>query len=145
MQETLLKLSKIYPIEVFSLENDDWPQLLAYNHAWTNFGNEVDWMAFIDGDEFLFPTSASSMQEALEPYNDKKLSAIGVYWKCYGSNGHVEDPSGLLLENYPRHSRDDFITNSHVKSIVKGREHVVTNASHVFETENGTYDENLRQ
>jgi hypothetical protein len=144
MTDTLLRLSKKYPIQVFAIEMDDFPQIHAYQHAWKNFGNAVDWMAFIDGDEFLFPTHQRSMQDALQPYGNKPISALGVYWKCYGSNGHVADPSGLLLENYPRHSRTDFEPNRHIKSILKGRSNANPNRSHLFETEHGTFDESMR-
>ncbi|WP_156876167.1 glycosyltransferase family 92 protein [Rhodoferax saidenbachensis] len=144
MTEKLLQLGKRYPIHVFALEEDDFPQIHAYQHAWTNFGKAVDWMAFIDGDEFLFPTQTSSIQDALAPYNDKPLSALGVYWKCYGSNGHVADPSGLVLENYPRHSQSDFSPNRHIKSIVKGGADANPNRSHMFETALGTFDERMR-
>lgn len=144
MQKTLLELSKKYPIEIFELEMDDYPQLIAYQHAWENFGDKVDWMAFIDGDEFLFPTKADSIQGALSVYEKKELSALGVYWKCYGSNGHVEDPQGLVIESYPRHSRDDFLPNRHIKSILRGGERVLHFRSHLFDTERGTFDELMR-
>lgn len=144
MTDTLLQLGKRYPIQVFAIDVDDFPQIHAYQHAWRNFGKTVDWMAFIDGDEFLFPTQQRSIQKALESYNDKPLSALGVYWKCYGSNGHVADPDGLVLENYPRHSRADFEPNRHIKSIVKGGANANPNRSHLFETDLGTFDEQLR-
>lgn len=144
MTDTLLHLGKRYPIRVMVLEMDDFPQIHAYQHAWKNFGHEVDWMAFIDGDEFLFPTHDDSMQDALRPYEDKPLSALAVYWKCYGSNGHESDPTGLILENYPRHSRADFEPNRHIKSILKGGSRANPNRSHLFETELGTFDERLR-
>ena len=86
MKNTLLELAQRCPIEVFTLEMDDFPQIAAYHHAWENFGDMVDWMAFIDGDEFLFPTRAQSMQEAISAYEECELSDLGVYWKCYGSN-----------------------------------------------------------
>ena len=144
MKETLLELAKRCPIEVFALEMDDFPQLSAYHHAWERFGSEVDWMAFIDGDEFLFPTQARSMQEALAPYEERELSALGVFWKCYGSSGHATDPDGLILETHPRHSSDDFLPNRHIKSIVRGGERVIPARSHLFDTERGTFDENMR-
>lgn len=144
MKEILLELAKRYPIEVFALEMDDFPQIAAYHHAWENFGDKVDWMAFIDGDEFLFPTQAASMQEALAAYEPRELSALGVFWKCYGSNGHATDPDGLILETHPRHSTDGFLPNRHIKSIVRGGEKVTPSRSHLFDTGRGTFDEKMR-
>ncbi len=144
MTQTLLRLGRQYPIHVLALEEDNYPQIIAYQHAWNSFGKSVDWLAFIDGDEFLFPTQAASIQDALAPYDDKPLSALGVYWKCYGSNGHEADPIGLVLENYPRHSAPDFPANRHIKSIVKGGTVANPNRSHLFETALGTFDEHLR-
>jgi len=144
MTETLLKLANRYPIQVIPLYDDDSPQILAYQHAWANFGSVVDWMAFIDGDEFLFPSNKESIQDALTAYNSLSLSALGVYWKCYGSNGHINEPSGLVTENYVRHSKPDFAPNQHIKSIVKGKENINPNRSHFFQTEHGTFDEHLR-
>jgi 2-polyprenyl-3-methyl-5-hydroxy-6-metoxy-1,4-benzoquinol methylase len=117
---------------------------VAYQHAWTNYGNSVDWMAFIDGDEFLFPTQKSSIQEALAEFEHQPMSALGVYWKCYGSNGHVHEPAGLLMENFPRHSRTEFIPNQHIKSVVRGGAKVGAVRAHLFETEMGTVDEQMR-
>lgn len=144
MTETLLRLSKRYPIEVIALELDDFPQIYAYRHAWQHYGHGVDWMAFIDGDEFLFPTQQRSMQEALRAYDSQPISALGVFWKCYGSDGHVAEPDGLILENFTRHSAHDFEPNRHIKSIVKGGAKVEFERSHLFRTELGTFDEHLR-
>lgn len=144
MTEILMRLSDRYPIKVIPIYNEDYPQLIAYQHAWTNFGKSVEWMAFIDGDEFLFPTKASSISAALAGYARYPISAIGVYWKCYGSNGHDAEPQGLILENFPMHSRSEFIPNRHVKSIVRGGENLVLNQSHFFQTERGTVDEYLQ-
>jgi hypothetical protein len=144
MTETLTQLAEHLPITVIPLYNDDHPQILAYQHAWANFGQAVDWMAFIDGDEFLFPTQKESIQEALAAFNDLPISALGVYWKCYGSNGHIAEPPGLLMENYPRHSRADFAANQHIKSIVRGGAKVNPVRSHLFDTELGTFDEHMR-
>ena len=144
MDNTLAILARHYPIAVYRIGDRDRPQLAAYQHAWDNHQQEVDWMAFIDGDEFLFPTRAATMAEALAPYRDKPLSALGVYWICYGSNGHVGDPGGLLLEDYPRHSEPGFGPNRHIKSIVRSGQPVRCTGSHLFATPHGTVDEQLR-
>lgn len=144
MTQTLLRLARHYPIQVHALEDDRQPQLRAYQHAHDTYGREVDWMAYLDGDEFLFSPGHDRLQDALAPYADLPLSALAAYWMLYGSNGHVDEPGGLLLEQFPRHARADFLPNRHVKSIVRGAEPVKVVGSHVFQTGRGTFDERLR-
>lgn len=145
MTQTLMKLARHYPIVIHEIDSDDKPQLVCYQHAYNAYGQSVDWMAFIDGDEFLFPTAHDNIADALSPYEDKQLSALAAYWVCYGSSGHISEPEGLVVENYRRHSAPDFLPNRHIKSIVKGRQTDVTMVgSHLFRTPLGTYDELLR-
>ena len=146
MKETLAKLAPYYPI-VWQEIDCDFAQKHAYAHAIDNYLiPQSDWMAFIDGDEFLFPVQHNNMAEALANYTDKPLSALGVYWMCYGSSGHLTEPSGLLLENFTRHAEVDCIPNRYVKSIVRGGGRHVNRISevHVFETTMGTFDEQMR-
>jgi Glycosyl transferase family 2 len=145
LDEVLTRLAAGYPVTAYRLGDMEKPQLAAYRHSWDNHGDSIDWMAFIDGDEFLFPTKADNIGEALAPFDAMKLSALAVYWKIYGSNGHIQDPGGLLLEKFPRHSDNEFHANKHVKSIIKGKERIDAVASHVFGTRMGTFDENMRE
>jgi hypothetical protein len=134
MDDTLVKLSKSYPITVHSIAGER-PQIAAYRHA-----------RAVDGDEFLFPTRHATMGEALATFDGQPLSALAAYWCCYGSSGHVDEPTeGLVVANYPRHSNADFLPNRHVKSIVRGRQDGVDiQTSHVFTTPHGTFDDRLR-
>jgi hypothetical protein len=145
MDGILTRLATHYPILVYRLGDVERPQLAAYKHSWDTYGDSVDWMAFIDGDEFLFPTRAGSIADGLTSFDSTSLSALAVYWKIYGSNGHVVDPGGLLMEKFPRHSGHDHDDNRHVKSIVRGGERIDGYTSHVFHTQKGTFDENMRQ
>ena len=152
MDHTLVKLSRVYPIEVFHIKMDV-PQLQAFRDSYARFGGEVDWMAFIDGDEFLFSPQKMNTDEinqwdiadTLAEYQDKELSALGAYWMHYGSNGHMEEPSGLIVENYPRHALPNIRINRVIKSIVRGGENIqIGDQPHGFNTSRGTFDENLR-
>jgi len=145
MDDTLRRLGAHYPVYAYAIESDDSPQLAAYQHAWNANGARVDWMAFLDGDEFLFPTAAPDMASALAPYQHLDLSALGAYWVCYGSSGHLHEPAGLVMGNYTRHSRPDFVANRHMKSIVRGGARMQVVGSHLFATEHGTFDEHLRR
>lgn len=147
-QQVLLRLRNFFDIQVFTVPADyDGPQLPVYQYAYSHFGTEVDWMAFIDGDEFLFPTIDDDLRRVLEPYARKGISALGVFWLCFGSSGHVEEPAGLITENYIRRAPDDFSANRHIKSVVRGGlgEAVrVSRNPHIFHTPKGTFDELMR-
>ncbi len=144
MDDTLLRLARHYPIEVYSIDSNFYPQQMSYQQSWNANKDKVDWMAFIDGDEFLFPTQDDDIAQALARYADKELSALAVYWMIYGSSGHVNEPSGLIVENFRRHASVDFHANRHVKTIMRGRRSAATTRCHVFETELGTFDEKMR-
>jgi hypothetical protein len=134
-------------IQIFQVGSEiKTPQLKCYRECYKKFGDEIDWMAFIDGDEFLFPTSTDTMEKVLEEYSDKNISALGVYWSCFGSNGYIEEPSGLIIENYRYRAEDGYKNNRHIKSIVQGREgeSVRPFDPHYFKTPHGTFDENLK-
>ncbi len=147
-KEVLLRLQKTFDIQFFILSADlERPQLGAYQYAYQHFGAEVDWLAFIDGDEFLFSPVNHDLRRVLEPYAREDLSALGAYWLCFGSNGQTREPAGLITENYTRRAADDFPPNRHVKSIVRGGlgDSVRTGPnSHLFITPRGTYDELMR-
>ena len=152
MTEVLVELSRHYPIEVV-LIGGDRPQLQAYRSVWDRHGNDVDWMAFIDGDEFLFSPQYLNtwepnrwdIKETITAYEDKDISAIGVYWMHYGSNGHIQEPEGLIIENYPRHANNVAAVNYHIKSIVRGKQEIgIRENPHGFNTEKGTFTEHLR-
>jgi hypothetical protein len=146
--EVVLELSKQYDITVFIVTNDVIkPQLAAYQYCYHHFGDLHDWIAFIDGDEFLYSPIEVSIKPVLDEFNQLNLSAIGVYWLCFGSSNHITEPSGLITENYRLRAPNNFGNNSHIKSIVKGNQKSkfsVLNNSHYFSTLNGTFDTNLR-
>lgn len=144
----LTRLSKYFDITAFILTDDiDRPQLAAYQHCYNKFNNKHDWIAFIDGDEFLFSPCSIDISLQLEKFQDKSLSAIGVYWACFGSSGHVTEPEGLITENYRKRAPLCSKINKHFKSIVKGNQtqgFSVLQNSHYFKTTNGTFDSVMR-
>ena len=139
----LARLSGRYDLKTFMVNtHENQVQLKVYQHAYENFGHECDWLAFIDGDEFLFPTAGQSIGQALEEFNYQKTSAIGAYWACFGSSGHIEEPAGLMVKNYRQRPGYGFEVNRHIKSIVRGRQASrVGPNSHMFITPWGTQDE----
>ena len=116
-------------------------QIDMINWVVSKFRNEFFWCAFIDCDEFLYPSQPGDIKELMTDY--EAFGAVGVHWLVYGSSGHKIRPRGLTIENYTRRSIDNFIYNSHVKSIVKMLPLSRAVTSHIFETRDGTVDENM--
>lgn len=146
--EIIQLLQRYFDIKCFTIPDDTWrPQLASYQHAYQAFGHETDWIAFIDGDEFLFPTKENSLTAVLDRYSYEKMSALAVYWSCFGSSGHLYEPAGLIIENFQYRAPTNFPDNSHVKSIVRGHQGMHFQPgpnAHIFNTIYGTKDENLR-
>jgi hypothetical protein len=145
-EKILRALQKKIDIKIFILDpNIENPQLQCYLKSYSEFGDSVDWMAFIDGDEFLFPTSDKTVISVLKKYSGENISALGVYWSCFGSSGHIKEPAGLVIENYRHRAADGYHNNRHIKSIIKkGQYPIFPLSPHLFQTPLGTYDESLR-
>ena len=143
--ELLTRLARHYPVQGHVINLDVAAQQRAYQHAWDAHGADVTWMAFIDGDEFLHPTRDATIGEALARFAPLPVSAVAAYWMCYGSSGHLDEPDGLVLENFTRHALPGFNANQHVKTIVRGGEPgVACHSAHLFHTPRGTVDDRLR-
>lgn len=133
----------------YCVVRDDLPlaQLSVYQVSYNEHNHEVDWMAFIDGDEFLFSPGILDIRNSLEPHFYKKTSALCPYWVCFGSSGHINEPDGLITENFRLRGALDQSVNFTVKSLIKGRQGSLINVSsnpHVFLTPLGSYDEKDR-
>ena len=73
-------------------------QIFAYAHSAVLHSDEVEWMAFIDADEFLFPTQALDLKDVLESL--KEFSALYIPWRSFGPSGHATPPSTGVIWSY---------------------------------------------
>jgi hypothetical protein len=99
----------------------DWPvapgQLPAYAHCLQTYSQASEWIAFIDLDEFLFPTVGDDLKAILGEF--ATAPGVGVNWLMFGTSGHSVRPAGLQIENFTKRAETDFIANRHIKSIVR--------------------------
>ncbi len=97
------------------------PQLPAYVELMRRFGSEVDWMAFIDADEFVWPTNGERMAVpslaglGIRP----EIGAIVLNWALYGSSGHKNHAAGLVTERFERRAPLRFKVNHHYKTVLR--------------------------
>ena len=96
-------------------------QYEAYNAATRDYKFLCRYMAFIDGDEFIFPQDGKSIVEVVDEVlnADPPAAGLSVNWIIYGSNNlETADYSQGVLERFTRH---DSKVNKHVKIIAKPR------------------------
>lgn len=96
-------------------------QYEAYNNAFKRFKFESRYMVWIDGDEFIFPKSKSTITEIVDEIltPNPNASALGVNWIFYGSNGHEKADYSLGVLN--RFTARDAKVNSQIKTIANPR------------------------
>lgn len=97
-------------------------QCAAYNDAVKRFKFQARYMAFIDGDEFIYPTyRGGAISEVVDETLSRNPQAAGlaINWRLFGSNGQEKaDYSRGVLERFT--ARDNKI-NHHVKTIANPR------------------------
>ena len=76
--------------------------------------HNVNWMLYLDADEFLLLNNFNNIKELLNAFNF--ADAIGVNWLMFGTSHHIKQPPGLLMENF---TMSDKLINQHVKSFVR--------------------------
>ena len=79
-----------------------WPlpggQIDAYSHALRFFGPSVDWLAFIDVDEFIVPLVDDDLPTFLDRFPD--AADIRIPRVDFGFSGHRTPPAGLTIDAY---------------------------------------------
>lgn len=98
---------------------DESAQKAAFADALERYRGELDWVAFIDGDEFIVPLGEVSLLDKLAEFEANGVDGFGVHWRIFGSSGHEQRPRGLLTESFTHRAGDGFRANRHVKSVVR--------------------------
>jgi hypothetical protein len=92
----------------------------------------MDWFIYLDVDEFLIINeSFKGVKHLLNTYS--YADSLGINWLMFGSNNLVEEPSGLVLENYTKSSLN---LDKHVKSFVRPTEAKFSNNPHYYHIRN---------
>lgn len=98
------------------------PQLLAYQEIINNFSHEVDWMGFLDADEYVFPSELMNfdLSSYLRDVDfEGKIGAVVFNWSVIGSaNKEFYEPK-FLLERFKMEALKEFKENHHYKTFFK--------------------------
>jgi len=89
---------------------------------------KVDWMIYLDADEFIIFNDANmNVKSFLDNYNH--AHSLAINWLMFGSNYLINDPDGLILENY---TKSELLMNEHVKSFVRPNEIIQASNPHFY-------------
>jgi hypothetical protein len=95
-------------------------QLPAYNDALERARTVVQWLGFLDADEFLFPVQTNNLVTFLAGY--KKYGGVCINWQCFGTSGiKTLDPHKCLIEQFLFKAPASFSKHKSIKSIVQTR------------------------
>ncbi len=89
----------------------------AYEHCFRQFQREFEWILVIDSDEYLSNADGLQIESLLSKHFFH--AEIAFNWACFGSNGHIETPTGLTIEAFTRRSNETFAENNHTKCMVR--------------------------
>ncbi|SAK56532.1 hypothetical protein AWB79_02314 [Caballeronia hypogeia] len=122
-RELLKRLDRAGLIKVkdFPTQPGQRPQLPAYDNMLTVCPQTVDLLAFIDADEFIYPTNG---EETIRPlfekiFSNQTVSALALNWSIFGSSGHIFLKEGLVIDRFKKMAVKDFSVNNHYKSVVR--------------------------
>lgn len=105
----------------------------CYRDAFSRYKNNTRWMAVIDLDEFIVPTTNNDLASLLKEY--EKYPALAANWLMFDSNGYIDPPENkLVIEAYTRTSKhpNQWKSNFYVKSIVNPKQVCYANNPHFF-------------
>jgi hypothetical protein len=105
--------------------------------------NKFDWMLYLDADEFLVinDNSISNVKQLLSYYS--YAHSISCNWLIFGTNFHVNEPDGLIIENY---TLSQATLNDHLKTFIRPSQFFSPNAHRcIIKNENKAYHISGRQ
>ena len=85
----------------------------------------ADWFLYIDADEFFIINSSkiNNVKDLLKSY--PFADSVSFSWLIFGSNFHVNEPEGLIIDNY---TRSNLKFADSLKTFIRPKEFCIPNA-----------------
>ena len=108
---------------------------------------KADWFIYLDSDEFMNIGNYKNIKQLLNNY--QFADSLAINWLYFGTNNHVKEPSGLIMENYTkscsnidRHVKT-FVRPSQVLSVHNPHFYVIVNHHRMFSLDGRQVNVNL--
>lgn len=127
-EETFDKVLKTYitkkQVEIIDWRGREHDQCHAYRDCYTRYGNDFQWIAFLDFDEHLKLATAKNIKDVLQGID---ADCVSLSWRTMTDNNIIVDDKKSTLEKRftqeaPAGTKDHngIVANHFVKSIVRG-------------------------
>jgi len=118
--EILQRLDDQGVVSYTKWDHSNGAQISWYREVISHYGNQCQYMAFFDIDEFLAEEAGTeALQEAERVLSSPTVGALVINWKIFGSAGFQREQPGLVLSRFRMASKDSRAVNKHIKTIVK--------------------------
>jgi hypothetical protein len=115
-----------------NLNDGNIKQTLMNNATNIAIQYNLDWFIYLDADEFLILNKQfKGVKHLLNKYTYGDYLAVN--WLMFGSNNLIQEPAGLILENYTRSCK---MLDQHVKSFVRPNEIKMSDNPHYYHVRN---------
>lgn len=117
---------------------------------------KADWFIYLDADEFIILNKFRGVKHMLSHYHF--ADTLSLNWVVFGSNYHVKEPKGLIIENYTKSAAQldihvkTFVRPSQVSTVMPPNPHVynIVNPARSFaitgtSMENQTFNSTKRE
>lgn len=132
LTNVFLNFDKRVSVIKIDLENGNIKEKLMNNAIVIANRIGLDWFIYLDADEFFILNNRfKGIKHFLNTYS--YADSIGINWVMFGSNNLVEEPTGLILENY---TKSCLLLDQHVKSFVRSEEAKYSNNPHYYHIRN---------
>jgi len=129
-----LPLSKVFygcekQIKIIDVSNLDGPIKMRLMNVAKYIANalNMDWMIYLDADEFIVLNKFTNVKKLLNAYN--YAHSLGINWLMFGSNFLDNEPTELLIESY---TKSKLNLDQHVKTFVRPREIINATNPHFY-------------
>ncbi len=105
----------------YKTEKDIKPQLAAYQLLANNFKDEVEWLCYIDADEFLHPADLNvDIQSSLRNiFTNDQIGAVAINWAVYGSSNWITANSQPVIARFTQRGIQERGVNRHYKTLIR--------------------------
>ena len=93
----------------------------------------ADWFIYLDADEFIILNSYPNIKIMILSF--PRATSIALNWIYFGTNNHITEPKGLILENY---TKSETHLDIHVKTFVKTKFVIKSGGPHFYVMQPGS-------